>query len=339
MSSHIIVKVKYADDIRKAALPISEVNTFTTMANWIAETYNLDGSNNLMLKYKDEDGDLVTMINDDDLQLALTSQQKLYIYAFVCEESSAASNNGSRRASSAKTESVAVIHPSCHEEEHLSSPKCVMSSQRHEHHHHLQASPSSQSTREDFASMNGIPSQGHREQQQRPPSRSANLQSYGPSQHHQRQSYSGLPPPHPTQQHRQLQQQPSYSSIPAPYNHREQQQPPSYPPQSAPPRQQFPPSSMNGMPPLQQQQPSYPPQQSQPPMNGMPPQQQQPTAPHSGIQQQFAPTPLNGIPPPPSSQHYQLQQPSYPPPQQFVPSLTRPGLGNPFARLQHPGQR
>uniref|UniRef100_A0A914PT80 PB1 domain-containing protein n=1 Tax=Panagrolaimus davidi TaxID=227884 RepID=A0A914PT80_9BILA len=107
MSTNIIVKVKYADDIRKAALPISEVNTFTAMANWIAETYNLDGSNNLMLKYKDEDGDMITMINDDDLHLALTSQQKLYIHAFVCEESSAASNNGSRRASPTKTESVA----------------------------------------------------------------------------------------------------------------------------------------------------------------------------------------------------------------------------------------
>uniref|UniRef100_A0A914QDC7 Uncharacterized protein n=1 Tax=Panagrolaimus davidi TaxID=227884 RepID=A0A914QDC7_9BILA len=204
MSTHIIVKVKYADDIRKAALPISEVNTFNAMANWIAETYNFD------------DGDLITMINDDDLQLALTSQQKLYIHAFVCKESFA-SNNGSRRASPTKTESVAVIHPTNHEEEHLSSPKSVMCSQQREHHRHLQASPSSQSTREDFASMNGIPSQDH---QQMPPSRSANPQSYDPSKHHQQQSYSGLPPPPPAQQQRQLQQQPSYSSIPAPYNHR-----------------------------------------------------------------------------------------------------------------------
>jgi hypothetical protein len=339
MSTNIIVKVKYADDIRKAALPLSEVNTFTAMANWIAETYNIDGSHSLMLKYKDEDGDMITMINDDDLQLALTSQQKLYIHAFVCEESSAASNNGSRRASPTKTESVAVIHPTSHEEKHLSSPESVTSSQQREQHfRHLQQSPS-QSNREDSASTNGMRSQGH---QQHPPSCSVNPQSYDPSQHHQQQSYSGLPPPLPTQQQqRQLQQQQSYSSIPAPYNHREQQQLPSYPPQSAPPQQQYPPSSMNGMAPLQQQQPSYPPQQSfaQLSMNGMPPQQQQPSAPHSGIQQ-VAPPPMNGMPPlPPSSQHqqsYQLQQPSYPPTQQFG---TRPGLGNPFARQQHPGQR
>jgi hypothetical protein len=319
MSTHIIVKVKYADDIRKAALPISEVNTFNAMANWIAETYNFDGSQNLMLKYKDEDGDLITVINDDDLQLALTSQQKLYIHAFVSEESSSASNNGSRRASPAKTESVAVIHPTNHEEEHLSSPKSVMSSQQHAHHlRHLQQSPSSQSTREDFASMNGMLSQDH--QQQHPPSRSVNPQSYDPSQPHQQQSYSGLPPPPPTQHQRHLQQQPSYGSIPAPYNHHEQQQQqPSYPPLSAPPQQQFPPSSMNGM----------------------PPQLQQPSAPQSGIQQQVASAPMNGMRPPPSQhqQHYQLQQPSYPPPQQFGPPPTLPGLGNPFARQQHPGQR
>jgi hypothetical protein len=281
MSTHVIVKVKYADDIRKAALPISEVNTFNAMANWIAETYNFDGSQNLMLKYKDEDGDLITMINDDDLQLALTSQQKLYFHAFVCKESSYASNTGSRRASPTKTESVAVIHPTNHEEKHLSSPKSVMSSQQREHHRHLQASPSSQSTREDFASMNGIPSQDH---QQLPPSRSANPQSYDHSKHHQQQSYSGLPPPPPTQQ-------PLYSNIPAPYNHREQAQPPSYPPRSAPPQQQFLPSLMNGMPP-QLQQPSCPPQQqfASSQMNGMPPQQQKPSA----AQQQ--------------QQHYQLQQ-------------------------------
>uniref|UniRef100_A0AC35EZA2 Uncharacterized protein n=1 Tax=Panagrolaimus sp. PS1159 TaxID=55785 RepID=A0AC35EZA2_9BILA len=74
-------------------------------------------------------------------------------------------------------------------------------------------------------------------------------------------------------------------------------------------------------------------------MNGMPPQQQQPSARHSGIQQQFAPTSLNGISPPHSSQHYQLQQPSYPPPQQFGLPPNLPGLGNPFARQKHPGQR
>uniref|UniRef100_A0A914PA26 Uncharacterized protein n=1 Tax=Panagrolaimus davidi TaxID=227884 RepID=A0A914PA26_9BILA len=243
MSIDIIVKVKYVDNIRKAALPLSEVNTFTAMANWIAEPYNLD------------DCDMITMINDADLQLALTSQQKLYIHAFVCEESSAASNNGPRRASPTKTESVAVVHPTNHEEEHFSSPKSVTCSQRREHRlRHLQQSPSSQSTREDFASTNGMPSQDH---QQHPPSRSR---------------ITTTPPT--KQQQRQLRQQPSNSSIPAPYNHREQQQPPTYPPQSAPPQQQFPPSSRNGMPPLQHQ-----------------PQRQRPSAPHSGIQQ-VAPPPL-----------------------------------------------
>uniref|UniRef100_A0AC35FAK5 Uncharacterized protein n=1 Tax=Panagrolaimus sp. PS1159 TaxID=55785 RepID=A0AC35FAK5_9BILA len=54
MSNHIIVKVKYAEDIRKVTLPASEVNTFAAVANWIAETYNFDGSHTLMLKYKDE---------------------------------------------------------------------------------------------------------------------------------------------------------------------------------------------------------------------------------------------------------------------------------------------
>uniref|UniRef100_A0AC34FT81 PB1 domain-containing protein n=1 Tax=Panagrolaimus sp. ES5 TaxID=591445 RepID=A0AC34FT81_9BILA len=112
MSAKITIKVKFEGDFRKALLPLAKINSFAAITNWVAETYNFDGlRNTLLLKYKDEDGDLITMINDGDLQLALsTSDSRLFLHVFRCEAS------GSRPATPIKRESVAAIHPSNHEE-------------------------------------------------------------------------------------------------------------------------------------------------------------------------------------------------------------------------------
>jgi hypothetical protein len=82
MDSQIIVKVKYGDDIRKAAFPSSEINSYSVLISWINEIYNLNDSNTLLLKYKDGDGDLVTLANDDDLRLALHTESNLYVHVF-----------------------------------------------------------------------------------------------------------------------------------------------------------------------------------------------------------------------------------------------------------------
>ncbi|CAJ0575411.1 unnamed protein product, partial [Mesorhabditis spiculigera] len=84
-----VVKIKYGSDIRKSAVHNNDLtlNDLLLMAQRI---FNISPQEPFTLKYKDSDGDLITLAEDSDLRLALDSNSSDTLSVFVNGDNAAA---------------------------------------------------------------------------------------------------------------------------------------------------------------------------------------------------------------------------------------------------------
>ncbi|CAJ0946393.1 unnamed protein product, partial [Mesorhabditis belari] len=69
--SMTVLKVKYGSDIRKTVIRHNNDLTMNDLILMVQRIFNVQPHDPLVLKYKDTDGDLITLVDDSDLSLAL----------------------------------------------------------------------------------------------------------------------------------------------------------------------------------------------------------------------------------------------------------------------------
>ncbi|KAI6225552.1 PB1 domain-containing protein [Aphelenchoides besseyi] len=139
MAYSTILKAKYVvngeERVRKRQLHHHNDLTYNDLVLKVQSLFDIKPTANILLKYKDEDNDLVTLADDDDLLLAITDQKNLYVLVSVDEpqtdtavttdversadvktESVSSFIEPPRNPSPAKTEEIATIVPSHHEQ-------------------------------------------------------------------------------------------------------------------------------------------------------------------------------------------------------------------------------
>ena len=121
-SDQLVVKAQFKDDIRKLVIPNENLTVHSTSFSrrffhehrtgsssglhlLIRRIFDgkLSNSNELILKYLDNDGDQVTLANDGDLAVALHFQAKLRLFVYVDGQESAAKVNSDGTLIDAKT--------------------------------------------------------------------------------------------------------------------------------------------------------------------------------------------------------------------------------------------
>ncbi|CAG9529749.1 unnamed protein product [Cercopithifilaria johnstoni] len=73
------LKARYGGDVRKMTIHHSDDVSYNDLVLMMQRVFKLQSSVNISLKYKDEDGDYITLANDTDLLLALQTETKLSI--------------------------------------------------------------------------------------------------------------------------------------------------------------------------------------------------------------------------------------------------------------------
>ncbi|KAK7330542.1 hypothetical protein VNO77_24737 [Canavalia gladiata] len=80
MESTLVIKVKYGDTLRRFSARVDENNQLDLdmvgLRAKICSIFNFNADANLVLRYVDEDGDLVTLVDDDDLRDVMRQQLK-----------------------------------------------------------------------------------------------------------------------------------------------------------------------------------------------------------------------------------------------------------------------
>uniref|UniRef100_A0AAF5I1N4 Btz domain-containing protein n=1 Tax=Strongyloides stercoralis TaxID=6248 RepID=A0AAF5I1N4_STRER len=77
--TQIVVKTKYGNDIRKKILGHNEDLTLSSLQVFIQRIYDIESSTSIILKYRDSDGDFVTLNDDNDVLFAIRNEQNLFI--------------------------------------------------------------------------------------------------------------------------------------------------------------------------------------------------------------------------------------------------------------------
>nr|BAH72228.1 ACYPI008979 [Acyrthosiphon pisum] len=80
----VIIKVQLGDDIRKVLIH-NESITYDELLLMMQRIFNgkLTANDDLTIKYKDEDGDLVTVFDSQDLSFALQTSRVLKLQVFM----------------------------------------------------------------------------------------------------------------------------------------------------------------------------------------------------------------------------------------------------------------
>ncbi|CAD5206567.1 unnamed protein product [Bursaphelenchus okinawaensis] len=314
MVESTILKIKYGSEFRRRLINHQNDVSYNDLVFKIQTLYKLDANSNIHLKYKDEDGDFISLYDDDDVALAIHEKNLLYIEVFV-EQSERAE---SPLEAPVKT-NVATIDPSRHEQV---EPNGVVSHAQEVE--QLNDPPKLENMSLNDQTLENVPiddkpvDNGYYSQFDQVSQMKSEPQYQQPPQAQQQFQPQQAPPQQPPAP------QPIYGGFAPPMPQQQQQYPPnstpSLPPQQAPvssaPYQGFagyqPPSAPTPQP---QQQASY---------NSMTPQ------PPTGVPQQHVPP--QGFQPPPSAGG---PPPSIPPPGAF------PGgqAFNPFARGAPPQQQ
>lgn len=73
------LKARYGNDVRKMTIHHSDDMSYNDLVLMMQRIFKLQSSVNISLKYKDEDGDYITLADDTDLLLALQTETKLSI--------------------------------------------------------------------------------------------------------------------------------------------------------------------------------------------------------------------------------------------------------------------
>ncbi|KAJ1391891.1 Zinc finger, ZZ-type [Sesbania bispinosa] len=100
MESTLVIKVKYGDTLRRFSARVDENNrldlNMVGLRAKICSIFNFTADANFTLRYVDEDGDLVTLVDDDDLHDVMRQQLKfLKIDVHMINDSGGKSNVGS----------------------------------------------------------------------------------------------------------------------------------------------------------------------------------------------------------------------------------------------------
>ncbi|KAL3997598.1 PB1 domain family protein [Acanthocheilonema viteae] len=74
-----MLKARYGSDVRKMTIHHSDDMSYNDLVLMMQRIFKLQSSVNISLKYKDEDGDYITLADDTDLLLALQTETKLSI--------------------------------------------------------------------------------------------------------------------------------------------------------------------------------------------------------------------------------------------------------------------
>ena len=80
----LVVKARLGDDVRKAAISngdMSRDELLLMLQRWFKG--KLSNQDSVALKYKDDDGDLITIQDDSDLTFAIRSSSVLRVYVSV----------------------------------------------------------------------------------------------------------------------------------------------------------------------------------------------------------------------------------------------------------------
>uniref|UniRef100_F1KZJ4 Protein TFG n=1 Tax=Ascaris suum TaxID=6253 RepID=F1KZJ4_ASCSU len=72
-----MVKARYGNDIRKMTVHHNDDLSYNDLVLMMQRIFKIKSANNISLKYKDQEGDLITMADDHDLLLALQNETSL----------------------------------------------------------------------------------------------------------------------------------------------------------------------------------------------------------------------------------------------------------------------
>ncbi|KAL3018659.1 hypothetical protein AAZX31_05G039900 [Glycine max] len=115
MDSALVIKVKYGDTLRRFSAHVDENNRLDLdmvgLRAKICSIFSFSADENLILRYVDEDGDLVTLVDDDDLRDVMRQQLKfLRIDVHMNNDGGDKSNAGSS-GSATPSETCPVTSP------------------------------------------------------------------------------------------------------------------------------------------------------------------------------------------------------------------------------------
>lgn len=78
-----VLKAKYGTDIRKSQLHHTQDLNFNDLVLMMQRVFQIKSSTSVSLKYRDSEGDWITLANDDDVVFALQHEPSLYVEVFT----------------------------------------------------------------------------------------------------------------------------------------------------------------------------------------------------------------------------------------------------------------
>ncbi|VDK18027.1 unnamed protein product, partial [Anisakis simplex] len=78
-----MVKARFGTDIRKMTLRHNDDLSYNDLVMMMQRIFKIKSADNIILKYKDQEGDLITMADDHDLLLALQTEPLLSVVVLI----------------------------------------------------------------------------------------------------------------------------------------------------------------------------------------------------------------------------------------------------------------
>ncbi|XP_014490605.1 protein NBR1 homolog isoform X2 [Vigna radiata var. radiata] len=115
MESALVIKVKYGDTLRRFTASVDEINRLDLdmvgLRQKICSIFGFSADANLVLRYVDEDGDLVTLVDDDDLRDVMRQQLKFLRIEVLMNNDGGAKSTAWSTGSATPLKSPSVTNP------------------------------------------------------------------------------------------------------------------------------------------------------------------------------------------------------------------------------------
>ncbi|BAT76031.1 Protein NBR1-like protein [Vigna angularis] len=115
MESALVIKVKYGDTLRRFTASVDEINRLDLdmvgLRQKICSIFGFSADANLVLRYVDEDGDLVTLVEDDDLRDVMRQQLKFLRIEVLMNNDGGAKSTAWSTGSATPLKSPSVTNP------------------------------------------------------------------------------------------------------------------------------------------------------------------------------------------------------------------------------------
>ncbi|QCD81017.1 protein NBR1 homolog [Vigna unguiculata] len=115
MESALVIKVKYGDTLRRFTARVDEINRLDLdmvgLRQKICSIFGFSADANLVLRYVDEDGDLVTLVDDDDLRDVMRQQLKFLKIEVLMSNDGGAKSTAWSTGSTTPLKSPSVTNP------------------------------------------------------------------------------------------------------------------------------------------------------------------------------------------------------------------------------------